>query len=199
MLYGEVRKGEKSVYRETIEPKRGKLNDLAVIMIAFVIILTFEPAMVFANLPQAAKTVGQSIMVIAIVAFCLWFYKKRLCSYRYTFLTDREDVFGELCEKPASFAELSDGTLLIESVVGDGKGTYLVVAAPEEMRAFYTSGENYELPEHTIRIKGTLAKKENACVLVYEQEGRTYAVYFSPGKELQTQLAEMLSTKQDAE
>lgn len=181
------------MYRETLEPHRGKMSDTAVIFLCLAVIFVFEPAMVLSGFGQAVKTVGQSVLVAMLVFFCIWFYRKRLRSLRYTFITDDADKFGELEELPESYRELEAGTLLAENTVGMGQGSYLAVVAPSEMKAFFGRGESFEIPRGAAVVNATLGKKADACALVYEQDGKAHVLYMSPGRELEDALRVLCS------
>lgn len=179
------------MYREVLEPRRGRLSDTAVVLICVAVIVVFEPAMVLSGFPQVIKTVGQSVLVAAIVAFCLWFYRRRLRSFRYTLITDNTERFGETENLPSAWRELPAGTFLCETLVGMGAGTFLSVVKPGEIRGFFGRGEAFVLPDKAKTVSATLDRREYTCVLLYEQDEKKYALYFSPGEALEKELSSL--------
>ena len=183
------------MYREQIDPQRGKLSDTATVLLCLVVIFVFEPAMVLSGFPQTVKTIGQSVLVALLVYFCIWFYRKRLRSVRYTLITDNSKKFNELEELPKSYKDLEIGTFLAETIVGMGEGNFLAAVSPSEMREFYGRGESVVIPKGASVINATLGKKENACALLYEQDGRQFVLYISPSEELENELSTLIKLR----
>lgn len=182
------------MYQESISPKTGKLSNIAVIITAVLAIFVLEPTAVWVNTKvPVVMMVFQAAVIIVAVAFCIWFYRKRLRGVKYVFLTTDSESFGALEERPDNFKELEEGTFLAESVVGAGTGTYIAVVQKSEMKAFYGRGECFRLPKKTKELNACLCRREEAAALLFEQEGKSFAVYIEPSEKLEKALRECIA------
>ncbi|MBQ9949827.1 MAG: hypothetical protein IJO93_03795 [Clostridia bacterium] len=173
------------MYRESVEPKKGRLSNGLLIIIAAVLIFAGQPLLV--ALSKAAPVyaaVFQSVFVLSLIAFCIWFYKKRLRSVTCTYITQNSELFPDLQTLPESFSQLPEGTLLVEISPGGIDGNYLAVVKESDMKAFFGKGESFELPPHTMRLNGALCSKKDACALLFEQDEQSFVLYFNPSEAL---------------
>lgn len=155
---------------------------------------------VFRFLLTAAKLLPYSglfqILIFGIVVLlCIWLYKKRLCSYRFTVYTSEPDP-GELDEygdpKKNPFPL---GALVAETMVGD-KGKIVDIILPGEMTALMPPGEGSGKASLTGHL--SVNSKKTAHTLTYQRNGKKYALRFHPSSELTEILNEIMAAKKEA-
>ncbi|MDO4528661.1 MAG: hypothetical protein Q4C03_07775 [bacterium] len=166
---------------------------LFVLLVAALLVTRLLMALV-AALPHAG-IIQVAIVLVPILLF-LWIYKRRLSEYRYT-LYFREPPEGELDEF-GDQARLAQplGTLILESVTGR-RTRVLEIIRPAEHAALLAPGERR--PDGTTGLCPLLAgcPKAQAHTLVYRRGGSLRCLMFSPSKELEQMLCEIISAVND--
>lgn len=154
---------------------------------------------VFRFLLTAAKLLPHSgafqlLIFGMVVLLCIWLYKKRLCSYRFTIYTSEPDPseldeFGDPAKNPFPL-----GALVAETMVGD-KGKIVDIILPAEMTELLPPGEKIKAS-----LTGHLSvnSKKTAHTLVYTRDGRKHALRFHPSDELIKILNEIFAAKKEA-
>ena len=67
----------------------------------------------------------------------------------------------------------------------------MAVIRPKDIKGFYDKGITPKLPERFTTVNGALSRKEDACSIVFEQDGETTLLYINPSDRLKAALTEM--------
>jgi len=181
------------MHQETNSYPSTKKSDLILFLGMVVALVVFRFLLTAAKLLPHGGILQLPIFGL-VVLLCIWLYKKRLCSYRFTIYTKEPDPseldeFGDPRKNPFPL-----GALVAETMVGD-KGKIVDVILPAEMTALFPPGEKVKasLTGH-LSVKG----KKTAHTLVYTRDGRKHALRFHPSEELVKILNEIFSAKKEA-
>lgn len=180
------------MYQELLQPKRGKMSDLLVIILLIALIFVVEPLAVALNtVSNIGAIIVQVCFVAFIIYFCLWFYKNRLRSFRITLITDNSDELGELEKLPEGFSEYENGSLFVESLVGL-TGGYVAMIHKSEIISFSEYNKLSENKIHgAIRLNAVINKNDSELKtyeLNFNQDGKKYRLLFQASEKLAKQL-----------
>lgn len=92
-------RGNITLYQEILSAKRGRLSDAAIVLLFILLIFVLEGAAVLLrSIATVPVMLFQSAFVLFVIWFCIWYYKKRLVSMRYTLFTDMDQAFAHVHE-----------------------------------------------------------------------------------------------------
>lgn len=180
------------MYQEILSAKGSKISDTAMLILCIMLVLILEVVAVsLRNVAKVPVMLFQAAFVVGVIWFCIYYYKRRLLSIRYTLFTDKSNILGELCEKPEGFEEYENGSLLVENLMNP-PGTFIAEIHLSEMKAYFSHGEEAERKGHIV-LNATMLSKKTACLLVFEQDGHKFMLRFHPSKELERAIKEHMS------
>lgn len=179
------------MYQQTQEnTKGGSKADLALagaILLIMILMNRFSAA-ISAFIPPAAV---QAVMFAGLAALCFFIFRRRLCTYRYTVILERDEC-NKTVKETGEQEEPPPGTLIAEQMIGD-KPRVSEMVLPEEMLCIAL---RESLPEGSkerpkaVRITGRPAK--TAHFLFYRRGGRLMRLEFHPDSALISHLPEKL-------
>lgn len=179
------------MYQQTQEnAKGGKKADLALagaILLIMILMNRFSSA-ISAFIPPAAV---QAVMFAGLATLCFVIFRRRLCTYRYTVILERDESVKE-DKEIREHEELPPGTLIAQQMIGD-KPRVSEIVLPDEMlrialRESHPAG--FQERPKAVRITGRPAK--TAHCLYYRRGGRLMRLEFHPDNALISHLPEKL-------
>lgn len=184
------------LYQETLAPKGGKGRDLISILalLLAVIVIEMSGAKLDRDMPWVFA-LSHLISFLALVIFCVLFYRFRITGFRYSFTLEEKDDDGD--DENDDKIELPPvGTFAAERTVGD-VGSCIDIVAPDELRALIPySKDDSRIKSLKRRERATRLSTNTAHVLIYERDGREYGIIMHPSDELFEHLSTFIKERQ---
>lgn len=197
------------MYQQKLESEKSSSRFDFLLVILFLLIAIFMRQIVdfCMALPAPWKGLSQMLFFCAFVGICLFIYKRRICSYRYTVVyapppEGEVDAYGNPMEWPWPV-----GTVLFERMVSN-KGNLGEGVAPQELVALIKPGEPITAPNmpgipeqkptplNTARL--TRNAKKTAHTLVFLRKGKLGYIMFHPDETFCSHLEALLAAKRKA-
>lgn len=187
-------------------------NEKSTSLMDFLLVVVFLLLAVFmrqivdfcAALPTPWRSISQLVLFAAFVGICLFIYKRRICSFRYTVIFEEApegqlDRYGNQLVWPWPV-----GTVLFERMVSN-KGKIAEEIAPAELVALVKPNE--VLPSELFPKKPgffstermTRCSRKTASTLVFLRNGKPGCILFHPDETLTAHIETLLAAKHEAE
>ncbi len=184
----------REVYQSDKSTPKSDLLLVAVLLVLF--IFARYISVLLRSLPLGA--LWQLLLFGGLLGFVYYIYKTRLISFRYTLTyeaidPEKSEMFGEDVANPYPL-----GSLLIERMSGSrGKPMEMILA--QEYTELLAPDETGNAPvEKKNRISMTSQSKKKAYRLLFQRDGKSYCLYFSPSEAMAMRLATMIKELQQA-
>lgn len=189
------------------DEKSTSLTDFLLVVLFLLIAVFMRQIVDFcAALPAPWHSLSQGALFLSFVGICLFIYKRRICSYRYTVVFQpapegEVDPYGNQLVWPWPI-----GTVLFERMVAN-KGKLAEEIAPAELVALVKPGTAFSLfsPSGTLKKPGffntarmTRLPRKTASMLVFERNGKAGYILFHPDETLTGHLEALLAAKREA-
>ncbi len=188
------------------DEKSTSLTDFLLVVLFLLIAVFMRQIVDFcATLPAPWHSLSQFALFLSFVGICLFIYKRRICSYRYTVVfkpapEGEVDQYGNQLVWPWPI-----GTVLFERMVAN-KGKLAEEIAPAELVAlvkpdtvglFSPSGA-LKKPGFFNTARLTRLPRKTASMLVFERNGKLGYILFHPDEMLTGHLEALLAAKREA-
>lgn len=190
------------------DEKSTSVTDLLLVVLFLLLAIFMRQIVDFcAALPAPWRSLSQLMLFILFVGICLFIYKRRICSYRYTVIFEAVpegelDQYGNQRVWPWPV-----GTVLFERMVAN-KGKIIEEIAPTELIALVKPDANaigIIAPEGTLQkpnflntARLTLFPRKTASMLVFVRNGKTGYIFFHPDDTLSGHIETLLHAKHAA-
>ena len=177
------------MYQQTNDNQKfSSVVDIILVIAVLAIIVFIKSITNFftTSLPAPFNAICNIALLFLIVGFCLFVYKRRLCSYRYAIYYQEpevreEDAFGDPVSWPYPL-----GAVTFERMTG-GRGKLCEGMDPKDFVALLEPGEKYEVNGEKISFfnyaRLTVYSARTAHTLVFRRKGKLYGIYFHPNED----------------
>lgn len=191
------------------DEKSTSVTDFLLVVIFLLLAIFMRQIVDFcAALPAPWRSLSQLMLFILFVGICLFIYKRRICSYRYTVIFEAApegelDQYGNQLVWPWPI-----GTVLFERMVAN-KGKIAEEIAPNELIALVKPEANtigviapegvMQKPNFLNTARLTRFSRKTASMLVFARNGKTGYIYFHPDDTLSGHIEALLRAKCEAQ